>query len=68
MPDHDEHDHDAVDGCLCGHPRAEHEATEDHDLPAAVGGVQGDRAPRARARVAKAVRVPRPSSVKGERA
>jgi hypothetical protein len=46
MPD--EHDHDAVDGCLCGHDHAEHEPTPDHDLPAAKGGVQGDKAPRKR--------------------
>jgi hypothetical protein len=44
MPEHDEHEH--VDGCLCGHPQEEHEATPDHELPAAQGGVQGDRKPR----------------------
>lgn len=44
MPD--EHDHDAHDGCLCDHPHAEHEATPDHELPAAKGGVQGDKRPR----------------------
>lgn len=45
MSDHpDEH----VDGCLCDCDHAEHEATEDHNLPAAVGGVQGDRKPRRR--------------------
>ena len=41
----DEHE----EGCLCGqHPLAKHEVTEDHDLPAARGGVQGDRKPRRR--------------------
>lgn len=39
-------DHDAHDGCLCGCDHAEHEATPDHELPAAQGGVQGDRKPR----------------------
>jgi len=46
MPEHDEHEH--VDGCLCGHPQEEHEATPDHELPPAQGGVQGDRMPRKR--------------------
>jgi hypothetical protein len=44
----DPHDHDGPDGCLCGHPQEEHEATPDHELPAAKGGVQGDRGPRKR--------------------
>lgn len=39
-------DHDAHDGCLCGCDHAEHEATPDHELPAAQGGVQGDKKPR----------------------
>jgi hypothetical protein len=46
MPEHDEHEH--IDGCLCGHPHEEHEATPDHELPAAKGGVQGDTRPRRR--------------------
>lgn len=44
MPEHDEHEH--IDGCLCGQDHAEHEATPDHDLPEAQGGVEGDRKPR----------------------
>lgn len=43
-PSCDEHEH--PDGCLCQSPVAEHEATGDHDLPAATGGVQGDPKPR----------------------
>jgi hypothetical protein len=46
MPEHDEHEH--VDGCLCGADHAEHEVTPDHELPAARGGVEGDRKPRKR--------------------
>lgn len=46
MTNSPERDHDQIDGCLCGLDHAEHEVTEDHDLPAAVGGVQGDRKPR----------------------
>lgn len=42
-------DHDHADGCLCGQDHAEHEATLDHDLPAADGGVEERRKPRARA-------------------
>ena len=42
-------DHDHADGCLCGHGRAEHEATLDHDLPAAEGGVEERRKRRPRA-------------------
>lgn len=34
------------DGCLCGQPLAEHEATADEDLPAATGGVEPARKPR----------------------
>lgn len=41
-------DHDAHDGCLCGCDHAEHEVTPDHELPAAQGGVQGDKKPRRR--------------------
>ena len=39
---------DHVEGCLCGtgHRVLEHEATADADLPAAMGGVRGDRPPR----------------------
>lgn len=45
MPEHDEHE--LVDGCLCGcEPLGDHEATDDHELPAVIGGVQGDRKPR----------------------
>jgi hypothetical protein len=40
----DEREH--PDGCLCHAPVADHEATADHELPAATGGVQGDRKPR----------------------
>lgn len=47
MPEHDEHCSEP-DGCLCHAPVADHEATADHDLPAAKGGVVGDRAPRKR--------------------
>jgi hypothetical protein len=43
-----EDDHDARDGCLCGADHAEHEVTPDHELPAATGGVQGDKKPRLR--------------------
>lgn len=39
-PSCDEPEHD--DGCLCHAPVAEHEATADHELPAARGGVEGD--------------------------
>jgi hypothetical protein len=48
MPEHDEHEH--VDGCLCGLDHSEHDATPDDDLPAAIGGVQGDPKPRIRRR------------------
>ncbi|WP_187278144.1 hypothetical protein [Methylobacterium sp. WL7] len=44
----DPHDPDAHDGCLCGHDCSEHEVTEDHDLPEAQGGVEGDKKPRRR--------------------
>ena len=54
MPD-DEHEH--ADGCLCGLDHSEHEPTLDHDLPPAVGGVQGERKPRRR---------PTRTSVEGE--
>lgn len=37
-----EQDHDEKDGCLCGCDLNEREHTADHDLPAAVGGVEGD--------------------------
>ena len=41
-----EHDHEHGE-CLCGgDPLADHEVTNDCDLPAALGGVQGDRKPR----------------------
>jgi len=44
---HPEHE----DGCLCDcEPLADHEITADHDLPAVLGGVQGDRKPRMRKR------------------
>jgi hypothetical protein len=56
MPDHDEHED--IDGCLCGAPHAEHEATPDHELPEARGGVEGDRKPR--------LRKPTRTSVEGE--
>jgi hypothetical protein len=46
MPEHDEHEH--ADGCLCGQDHTEHEATADHDLPEARGGVEGDKKPRRR--------------------
>ncbi|MEE8629073.1 hypothetical protein [Methylobacterium ajmalii] len=46
---HAPNDHDHVDGCLCGHDHAEHEATLDHDLPAAGGGVEEQRKRRSRA-------------------
>lgn len=50
MPEHDEHCcEEHLDGCLCHAPVADHEATADHELPAAHGGVQGDRKPRRRA-------------------
>jgi hypothetical protein len=41
-------DDEHADGCLCGTGGAvqDHEATGDEHLPAATGGVQGDRAPR----------------------
>jgi hypothetical protein len=39
-------DHDQHDGCLCGLDHSQHEATADHDLPPAKGGVQGDKKPR----------------------
>ncbi|KMO33309.1 hypothetical protein VQ02_21175 [Methylobacterium variabile] len=42
-------DHDHADGCLCGHDHADGEATHDHDLPAAEGGVEAARKPRRRA-------------------
>jgi hypothetical protein len=46
----DKHDPNEIDGCLCGHAHSEHNTTEDHDLPAAVGGVQGDaKRPRRKA-------------------
>lgn len=35
-------DHEHKDGCLCGVPHDEREKTDDCDLPAAVGGVEGD--------------------------
>jgi hypothetical protein len=41
-----ERDHEEHDGCLCGCDHSEHELTPDIDLPAAVGGVQGDAKPR----------------------
>lgn len=44
--DDDEH----ADGCMCGaQPVTDHEATHDNELPAATGGVQGDRVPRRKA-------------------
>lgn len=44
-----EDEHDKADGCRCGcEPLADHEATEDHDLPEALGGVEGDKKPRRR--------------------
>ena len=43
-PSCDEHE----DGCLCGVPVSDHEATHDRDLPEAVGGVEGDRKGEAR--------------------
>ena len=49
-PSCDEPEHD--DGCLCHAPVAEHEATGDHELPEATGGVQGDPKPRKPRRLA----------------
>lgn len=46
MSDHDKHEH--ADGCLCDCDHGTHEATEDHDLPEAIGGVEGDKKPRRR--------------------
>ena len=40
------HEHEHDDGCLCHNPVGEHEATRDHELPAARGGIEGDRKPR----------------------
>jgi hypothetical protein len=45
-PARDDHDH--ADGCLCGHDHGEQDATQDQDLPAATGGVEGERKPRRR--------------------
>ncbi|MGX7708978.1 hypothetical protein [Methylobacterium sp. Gmos1] len=42
-------DHDHADGCLCGLDHGEHDATLDHDLPAAEGGVEAPRKRRQRA-------------------
>jgi hypothetical protein len=51
--DADEGEH--ADGCLCGaDPVSQHELTQDHQLPAATGGVVGDRAKRSRRSLAKA--------------
>jgi hypothetical protein len=41
-----EDNYDTHDGCLCGLDHSAHEATPDHELPAAQGGVQGDQKPR----------------------
>jgi hypothetical protein len=46
---HAPNDHDHADGCLCGHDHADRDATLDHDLPAADGGVEERRKRRPRA-------------------
>lgn len=46
----DDHDHEHEDGCLCDTDHAEHVLTKDVELPAAQGGVQGDRKPKAPAK------------------